>query len=183
MTNWVYKGFPLIFLASALFTGCTSHIAWVTEPNTPRSCVPDAPPTWKDYTPQQWDSAHSAQTAVRFRILSSQPPRLQAQFDHNNSLVKPQIVENEYPVNQKSRQRLLRHEQLHFAISCLLTRQANATLQTGDDPHKMLLLLRATAQRLNLEYDEETHHGTIRYKQIQWEKDVEQQLQEVSLSP
>ena len=169
----------LLFLA-AFMAGCVPHIDWVRDSLEPPSCVPDSPPTWKDYTPQHWESIHSAQTAVRFTILSRQPPRLQARFDQTQSLVKPQIVNHWYPYDQELRQRLLRHEQLHFAISCLLTRQANTSLQTGDDIEKMLILLRATAQRLNLQYDKETNHGTIPARQAQWEADVAQQLKAVS---
>ncbi len=170
-----------LLMFAAFMTGCVPHIDWVADSLEPPSCVPDSPPTWKDYTPQHWESIHSAQTAVQFIILSYQPPRLQARFDQTKSLVKPQIVNHWYPYDQELRQRLLRHEQLHFAISCLLTRQANASLQTGGDPEKMLLLLRATAQRLNLQYDKETNHGTIPARQAQWEADVKQQLEAVSL--
>ncbi len=169
-----------VFLLAVFMNGCVPHIAWVTESLEPPSCIPDAPPIWKDYTPQNWESIHSAQTAVRFVVLSRQPPQLQAQFDRTNSLVKPHIIDSWYPYDQELRQRLLRHEQLHFAISCLLTRQANATLQSDSDLDKMRLLLRATAQHLNLQYDKDTNHGTIPTRQAQWEEDVSQQLGAVS---
>ena len=169
-----------LFLLAVFMNGCVPHIAWVTESLEPSSCNPDAPPIWKDYTPKDWESIHSAQTAVQFVILSRNPPRLEARFDQSKSLVKPHIISSWYPYDQELRQRLLRHEQLHFAISCLLTRQANVTLQSNSDLDQMLLLLRATAQRLNLQYDKETKHGTIPARQAQWEEDVVQQLEAVS---
>jgi len=180
MTHSGNNGSPWVFLLTAFMTGCVPHIAWVTESLDPPSCIPDAPPTWKDYTPQNWKSVHSAQTAVRFVILSRRPPRLQARFDRTKSWVKSHIIESWYPYDQELRQRLLRHEQLHFAISCILTRQANITLQSDTDLDKMLLLLRASAQRLNLQYDKDTNHGTIPTRQAQWETDVSQQLETVS---
>ena len=75
---------------------------------------------------------------------------------------------------------LLRHEQLHFAISCLLVRQANVVLQSGGNLQAMLELVRATAQRLNRQYDQDTRHGVDLSRQADWERDVEQQLQEVT---
>jgi hypothetical protein len=108
---------------------------------------------------------------------------LQARFDSDQSWVQPHIVEAWHPYKQSNVQRLLRHEQLHFAISCLLVRQANLSMKPGDDPHQMLQLVRATAKRLNQLYDKDTNHGTILDKQEQWEQDVEQQLEEVTRLP
>ncbi len=73
-------------------------------------------------------------------------------------------------------ERLLRHEQVHFAISCLLTREANLALQTGGDPHAMLSLLNAVATRINVQYDVETSHGLDAEQQEQWEETIEGRL-------
>jgi len=175
----------VIFLLILLTTlvGCSRTIPWVRESTELASCVPDAPPTWKDYTEKEWESVHSAQTAVQFVILSRNPPRLQARFDRSQSLVKPNLIHRWFPYDQELSHRLLRHEQLHYAISCLLTRQANAALILGADLDRMLFLLRATAQRLNRQYDKDTKHGTIPSRQAQWETDVLQTLKSIPPHP
>lgn len=69
-------------------------------------------------------------------------------------------------------ERLLRHERLHFAISCLLTREANLALKSGGDPQAMLLLLNAVSTRINVQYDAETDHGLNQARQAQWEEAI-----------
>ena len=175
MLSLSLKRLRLCLLFITLLPGCMTNIPWVSESQEIASCVPDSPPTWEDFTVKDWEGGHSAQTSVQFIILSRNPPRLQARLDRTNSLVKPRIAQAWFPYDRELRQRLLRHEQLHFALSCLLTRQANATLQADTDLDRMLLLLRATAQRLNLEYDSDTNHGTRPHHQARWEVDVTQQ--------
>ena len=177
MTNCLSARFFCFLFLPSILSGCLSSIHWVQEHRQPPSCIPDSPPLWDKYTEQEWESPHSAQTAVQFSILSRHPPRLQARLDTAHSWVKPHIVNRWYPYDRELGHRLLRHEQLHFAISCLLTRQANATLNSEDDLDRMLFLLRATAQRLNLQYDRDTNHGTIPIHQTRWETDVAHQLQ------
>lgn len=161
-------------------TGCASNIQWQAAQQSQPACLPDHAPTWEEFTKSYGDYKHSAQTAVLITLAQRNPPILQAQFDPERSWVQPQIVEAWHPYKQSIAHRLLRHEQLHFAISCLLVRQANVSLESGDNPHQMLLLVRATAQRLNRQYDEDTKHGTVPGKQAQWEQDVEQQFEEVT---
>jgi len=165
---------------SITLAGCASNIQWKAEPQHLPACLPDHAPTWEEFTKSYGNYKHSAQTAVAITLAQVNPPILQARFDPEQSWVQPQIVEAWYPYEQSIANQLLRHEQLHFAISCLLVRQANQTLKSGDDPRQMLQLVRATAQRLNRQYDEDTKHGTILAKQEQWENDVEEQLKEVT---
>lgn len=169
----------LIFIIT--LTGCTSNIQWKAEQHTLPACVPDHAPTWEEFTQSYGDFKHSAQTAVAITLAQVEPPLLKARFDPDRSWVQPHIVEAWYPYEQSMANQLLRHEQLHFAISCLLVRQANMSLKSGDNPHQMLQLVRATAKRLNLQYDQDTNHGTIQDKQTQWEHDVEEQLEDVTL--
>jgi len=170
----------LFVVLATLINGCSTNIQWKTEHYPLPACVPDQAPTWESFTPSYGNYKSSAQTAVTITVAQFHPPRLQARFNPHQSWVQPHILEAWQPHKQNRANRLLRHEQLHFAISCLLVRQANATLQSGDDPHKMLQLVRATAQRVNIQYDKDTHHGTIFDKQAQWENAVEQQLDEVT---
>ncbi len=171
----------ILIMAVITLTGCASDIRWKTEGRSFPACVPDHAPTWEEFTKSYGNFKNSAQTAVAIRLAQLDPPMLQARFDPDRSWVQPHIVEAWHPYEQSVANRLLRHEQLHFAISCLLVRQANAALRTGDDPYRMLQLVRATAKRLNALYDKETNHGTIADKQAQWEQDVEQQLEEVTV--
>jgi len=171
----------ILLLSIITFAGCTSNIQWKTEQHTLPACVPDHAPTWEEFTRSYGNSKHSAQTAVAITLAQVEPPLLQARFDPDRSWVQPHIVEAWYPYDQSLANRLLRHEQLHFAISCLLVRQANTSMKTGDNPYQMLQLVRATAQQLNRQYDKDTNHGTIKDKQTQWEHDVEEQLEGVTL--
>lgn len=166
-----------------LFTGCASNIQWQGEQQALPACLPDHAPTWKEFTKSYGNYKHSAQTAVAITLARGVPPFFQARFDPDRSWVQPHIVEAWHPYKKSMANRLLRHEQLHFAISCLLVRQANTSLEAGDNPLQMLQLVRATAQRLNRQYDEDTNHGTIPDQQAQWEQDVEEQLEEVTLQP
>ncbi len=170
----------VLLLSIITFTGCTSNIQWKAERHTLPACVPDHAPTWEEFTQSYGNYKHSAQTAVAITLAQVEPPLLQARFNPDRSWVQPHIVEAWYPYEQSIANRLLRHEQLHFAISCLLVRQANTSMEPGDNPYQMLQLVRATATRLNRLYDKETNHGTIANKQAQWEQDVEQQLEEVT---
>lgn len=166
-----------------VLSGCASNIQWQTEQRPLPACLPDHAPTWDEFAKSYGNRKHSAQTAVSITLVQQDPPLFQARFDPNRSWVQPHIVEAWYPYKQSIATRLLRHEQLHFAISCLLVRQANASMEANDSPLQMLQLVRATAQKLNRQYDKETKHGTIKTKQTQWENDVEQQLEDVTFQP
>jgi hypothetical protein len=166
-----------------MLSGCASNIQWKAETQALSGCVPDHAPTWTEFTKSYGNYKHSAQTAVSITLAQIDPPMLQARFDPDRSWVQPHIIEAWHPYKKSIANRLLRHEQLHFAISCLLVRQANTSMDPSDDPHQMLLLVRATAQKLNRQYDQDTNHGTIKDKQLQWESDVEEQLEEVTPQP
>lgn len=169
-----------LFFTLIILSGCASNIQWKTEPQSLSACVPDHAPKWNEFTKSYGNYKHSAQTAVSITLIQTDPPQLQARFDPDRSWVQPHIVEAWHPYKQSMASRLLRHEQLHFAISCLLVRQANTTMEADDNPLQMLQLVRATAQKLNRQYDQDTNHGTIKNKQTQWEHDVEEQLEEVT---
>jgi hypothetical protein len=94
-------------------------------------------------------------------------------FDHELSWVKPEVVNTS---DHTRSDQLLRHEQLHFAITCLLTREANQALKTGGDPHAMLMLLNAVATRINVQYDVETNHGLNAAQQARWEATIQSRL-------
>jgi hypothetical protein len=81
------------------------------------------------------------------------------------------------PLKIRSSEQLLRHEQLHYTISCMLAREANLSLINGGDPKAMLILLNAVATRMNVQYDAETNHGLNRQKQQEWEEAVQNSLQ------
>jgi hypothetical protein len=103
-------------------------------------------------------------------------------MNHEESWVRPELVNSWNPFMWSHSSRVLRHEQTHFAISCLLTKQANAVLRNGENAQPMLALLRATAIRLNVQYDTETNHGGNVGKQAEWERAVQAQLKAGPLS-
>ncbi|TMQ24669.1 MAG: hypothetical protein E6K65_17410 [Nitrospirae bacterium] len=110
--------------------------------------------------------------SISYSPGATRPPQIQ--FDPDRSWVKPEVADawNRYlwtPAHE-----LLRHEQLHYAIDCLLTRQANVALSTGGDP---------VALRINVQYNVETNHGGDPWSQRVWQHAVESQLRAGSISP
>jgi len=177
---WI--GLGLLVISQALL-GCASSISWVHDPPDSPSCLPDRPTTWADFTRRSSDGERAAETVVRFLYLQGPPARLQVQFNSDRSWVKPDVADSWNRYRWTPAHSLLRHEQLHFAIHCLLTRQANVTLSKGGDPEALLLLLKAVARRINVQYDAETNHGTDPWSQRKWQQAVESQLRAGPLSP
>ena len=103
------------------------------------------------------------------------------QFDYQRSWVKSSIVDPWNPELVGESNRILLHEQTHYMISCLLTRQANQTLKNGGDPWEMGQSVKAAAKRLNLQYDKDTNHGLNMQAQLDWEKEIQQQLLKLSI--
>jgi hypothetical protein len=134
--------------------------------------LPDRLLTWDDFTKRSASGRRGAETAVGFHLAPGSAPRIRAQFDHERSWVRPEVA---YAPAKRS-ERLLRHEQAHFALSCLLAREANVALQTGGDPQDMLFLVNAVATRLNVQYDVETNHGQNVDQQGQWEEVIQARL-------
>ena len=174
---------PSLVLPILLFmtlVGCSRSLHWVHEMENGPSCIPDRLPTWEDYTPQERQGKASAVTAVLF-ASKSVPPKIEMQFDYQRSWVKESIVDPWNPELVGESQRILMHEQLHFMISCLLTRQANQTLQNGGNPHEMVQQVKTAANQLNLQYDKDTNHGLNTEAQLDWEREIQQQLLKLSI--
>jgi len=66
--------------------------------------------------------------------------------------------------------RLLAHEQLHFDIPCVLAYKANAAQASGTAV--TLAGVRARANTLTTQYDNQTNHGCNAAAQATWEQDV-----------
>lgn len=171
-----HGGWIAFLLLTSVYVGCASNIHWANDPPATPSCLPDRPPIWDDFSKRSHSGKEGALTVVRFHIIPGQPARLQVQFDHEQSWVKPEFVDSWDPWFWSQSGQVLRHEQLHFAISCLLTRQSNVALRTGGDPQAMLLLLQAVSTRMNVQYDAETNHGLDHASQAIWEHAVQSRL-------
>ena len=159
-----------------LLSACAQTATWVRDDPDVPSCDPDRLLHWQDFTPRVHKERRAAETAVRFHLADRDRPRIVAQFDPTLSWVRSDFLEDWNPFTKRYSQQLLRHEQLHFSISCLLAREANVALMTGGDPQAMLLLLNAVATRLNIQYDIETGHGLNRQKQTEWEQAIQARL-------
>ncbi len=163
-----------------LLTSCSPTLHWVTDTSAQApSCSPDRLPKWDDFSKKDPPSTTpAAQTAIRFLVQDS-PLHLVAKFDPVYSWVKSKIANPSRPTEWIASEKLLAHEQVHFLISCLLVRQANQSLQAGEDPLKMLELVKSVAQRINIQYDNDTKHGTNEQAQAAWELDVQEQFEDV----
>ncbi|MBD0306113.1 MAG: hypothetical protein ICV76_06125 [Nitrospiraceae bacterium] len=155
-----------------LVAACAPSVRWVHDSPADPSCMPDRLLSWNDFKQRSGHGRRGAETAIRFHLRQGDPPRILLQFDRESSWVRPEVVH----APPKQSDRLLRHEQLHFAISCLLTREANVALRSGGDPRAMMLLLNAVATRINVQYDVETNHGLNAEQQEQWEKTIQSSL-------
>lgn len=170
----------LLLCVSISFFSCTRSLHWVHETEQAPSCIPDRLPTWSDYSRQNRHGKKAAITGVNFYPKYS-PPKIEMRFDYKRSWVKASIVDPWDPEVVNESRRILLHEQLHFMISCLVTRQANSLLGNGGDPSKMVREVREKARRLHLRYDRETNHGLNPQAQVKWEKDIQQQMLKLSI--
>lgn len=98
-------------------------------------------------------------------------------FDPDHSWVRPDLSGPQNPADWRRSEELLAHEQIHYLISCLVVREANQSLSPDDDPVKMLSLAQSVAQRLNVQYDTDTQHGSRTSQQASWEKEVMRQFE------
>jgi hypothetical protein len=85
-------------------------------------------------------------------------------------------------VAQLESDRLLRHEQLHFDIGCVLARKATEALDAGGNRDLLLQNAKSLLQPLHDRYDRETAHGCDATAQARWEQDVAQGLPTVSVT-
>lgn len=170
---WSHLG---ILLLVSMLAACSSTTQWVRDSPEAPVCIPDRLLTWQDFTPKTQRGRRAAETAIRLSVHHSEPPRIVAIFEPKLSWVRSDFAFGWNPFLFRHSAQLLRHEQLHFSISCLLAREANASLQRGGDPQAMLMLLNAVATRMNVQYDTETNHGLNRKKQEEWEEAIQARL-------
>ena len=170
------KSLCALVLLSLLLGGCSSAMRWTPDPLDVPSCVPDRLLTWEDFRPKAEVGRRAAETAVRFHLEAHSPPRILALFDPKLSWVRADFAYTMNPLKMRSAEQLLRHEQLHYTISCMLAREANLSLLNGGDPTAMLILLNAVATRMNVQYDAETNHGLNHQKQEEWEEAIQKSL-------
>jgi len=71
---------------------------------------------------------------------------------------------------------LLKHEQLHFTISCILVNKANQALKVGKNFDAITKSLDAKWRKLNADYDTETKNRCDQTKQDEWQKKVDKRL-------
>lgn len=166
-----------LFLAS-----CAPTLSWIPDPSPLPSCQPNRLPLWSDFLPHEPEDKRAAETAIRFLHHPSQH-RLSMALDSEHSWVKPDLIDPANMTLWKISEHLLAHEQLHFLISCLIVRQANFSITEQDNLTKMLELTKLVAQRLNLEYDNDTNHGVNLDAQRSWEREVMNQFQTLSSYP
>ncbi len=170
------------FSVFLFLVGCAPTLTWMPDPSPIPSCKPDRLLVWTDFTPQVPQDHRGAETAVRFLHYPTQH-RLSVEFDHEQSWVRPELIDPQDVTTWQMSEHLLAHEQLHFLISCLVVRQANLSITKQDDLFRMLQLTQRVAQQLNLQYDTDTNHGVNLDVQQSWESEVMRQFQELGPGP
>jgi hypothetical protein len=68
---------------------------------------------------------------------------------------------------------LLRHEQYHFKLACVLVAKANQALTPGVSPSKSMSILLSSANCQNDSYDWDTKRGLDQPMQSAWERDID----------
>ncbi len=165
-----------------LLVGCAPTLTWVPDPSSIPSCQPDRLLQWNDFLPRVPQDQRGAETAIRFLPHPSQH-RLSIVFDYEHSWVKTNLINPPNVKFWRISEHLLAHEQLHFLISCLMVRQANLAITKQDNLLDMLKLTKLVAQRLNLQYDNDTNHGINLNVQQSWEREVMRQFKELGNHP
>ena len=161
-----------------LTEGCGQTLQWVADPLPGPSCLPDRLLQWNDFIPRQGKEGRAAETAVRF-TTDHKNGTLRVEFDPEHSWVKPELADPQNLSHRHMSEQLLAHEQIHYLISCLVVRQANLSRTPKDNLPKKLELARSVAQRLNLQYDTDTHHGINLAQQDAWQDEVMRQFVEL----
>ena len=77
--------------------------------------------------------------------------------------------------------RLLRHEQGHFDISCVIARKANGALAAGASLAAIKRAVRRELGAAQRAYDNDSDHGCIAALQASWEADIAARLPNVSI--
>jgi hypothetical protein len=77
--------------------------------------------------------------------------------------------------------RLLRHEQLHFDIACVLAHKANAALARGSALATVRAAVNTRSNQLTNQYDNNTNHGCNAANQATWETNVGNSLPAVTI--
>jgi uncharacterized protein DUF4157 len=84
-------------------------------------------------------------------------------------------------VAQAESDRLLRHEQLHFDIACVLAGKANAALASGAALATVQSALTTKDAQLTAQYDTQTSRGCNTAQQATWEANVQAGLTNVTI--
>lgn len=75
--------------------------------------------------------------------------------------------------------RLLRHEQTHFDIACILAAKGNDAIFAGQPAQTILHAVAARSRKVTSQYDTDSDHGCDQSGQISWSKDVDAGLPNV----
>jgi hypothetical protein len=84
-------------------------------------------------------------------------------------------------VAQAESDRLLRHEQLHFDIACVLAGKANAALAAGTALATVQNALTTKDTQVTNNYDRQTRRGCLAAQQAAWETNVAAGLTSVTI--
>jgi hypothetical protein len=82
---------------------------------------------------------------------------------------------------QANSNRLLKHEQQHFNISCAIAKKANAAIAAGGDVAKIDQAVNGKWRPTQVLYDSESQIGCNAAKQTSWEKDIADGLRNVTI--
>ena len=173
-TGRAITAFCILFLTES----CSPTLRWIPDPLPQPSCEPDRLLQWSDFVPRSGTDARAAETTIRI-IMDQRSHTLRVVFDRIHSWVKPELANPNNSRQRRMSEQLLTHEQLHYIISCLVVRQANLSINEQDNPETLLESTRQEAQRLNYQYDLDTHHGTHFPKQELWRNDIMQKFAEL----
>ncbi|MEM1319220.1 MAG: DUF4157 domain-containing protein [Bacteroidota bacterium] len=78
--------------------------------------------------------------------------------------------------------RLLRHEQYHFAVGCIMARKGTQAILDGQDVAQVFAQVRRHDSAQIISYDNDTNHGCDQAEQDRWEADIDAGLPNVQIT-
>jgi hypothetical protein len=123
--------------------------------------------TWRDYQPANPRGVpYDALTGFRW---SRRDKQFSARFNPRTSWVRPKWRNDTSAASME----LLRHEQYHLRLVCLLAAKATAAATAGTAVATVDGQMRTAVDRYTAAYDDDTQHGTKADLQNKWVADID----------
>ncbi len=122
--------------------------------------------TWSDFPAADPPGTFDAQTGFTW---SQRGGRFSASFDASSSWVRPKWKTDSSAASMQ----LLRHEQYHLTLVCLLASKATAAVAAGTAAATVTGQMRAAVRQYEASYEADTNHGQNTASQDSWVANID----------